>query len=223
MKACAIIVGFNHWYADSLYDKRFTRDFVERLAADNPDLDILLVDNCSGKPYPVEIAPNVTTIRLLRRVGYALALNAGLRHWSERGDYDWYVCFNNDNWIDPLHPGNITNILKNMCPRILYGSGENHDKQRKTCLQWSAWLCISREVFQAVGFFDEKLAAAFEDFDYELRALIEGFTLDTAYFPITHLDEHTRFENKNYPLAWEKARIYFSLKHRFNTEEWFKV
>lgn len=223
MKYAAIIVGFNHWYEDSNFDKRFTRDFVTRLAADNPELDILLIDNFSAKPYPTDIAPNVTTHRLLRRVGYAVALNVGLQHFQGRGDYDWYVCFNNDNWIDPLHSGNITDMLRNMNPRVLYGSGENIDKPRRTVLQWSAWLCISRECLKAVGCFDEKLAAAFEDFDYELRALSEGFTLDTAHFPIIHMDEHTRFENKNYPADWEKARVYFSLKHGMDMERWFKV
>jgi GT2 family glycosyltransferase len=223
MNAAAIVVGFNHWYGESLYDKTFTRDFVTRLADDNPDLAILLIDNFSGRPYPTSIAPNVTTHRTLRRVGYAVALNAGLRHFADQAAYDWYVCFNNDCWIDPLHSGNITGMLATFHPRVVYGSGPNTDKQRKTVLQWSAWLCISHECLQAVGLFDEALAAAFEDFDYELRATAEGFTLETARFPIVHLDEHTRFEDKNYPAGWEKARIYFSLKHGMEMERWFKV
>jgi GT2 family glycosyltransferase len=223
MRSAAIIVGFNHWHGDTTNDKTFTRDFVRRLAEHNPDLDILLVDNYSHpKPYPVEIAQNVQVLRLVRRVGYALALNAGLQKMEPK-DYDWYVCFNNDCWIDPLHSGNITGILETLNPNVLYGSGENHDRPRKTVMQWSAWLCISREVFRAVGYFDEKLHAAFEDFDYELRAIQAGFTLDTAKFPIIHMDEHTRFEDDGYPQAWEKARVYFHLKHGFETERWFKV
>lgn len=222
MKAAAVIVGHNHWYADSLYDKRFTRDFTERLAHDNTDLHVLLIDNFSGKPYPLSIAPNVETIRNLRRVGYAVALNQGLQR-LEAHDYDWYVCFNNDNWIDPLHSGNITGMLEKFNPCVLYGSGENTDKRRQTTLQWSAWLCISRQVLKTVGYFDEKLAAAFEDFDYELRALAEGFTLATAKFPIVHMDEHTRFEDQNYPMAWNKAAMYFSIKHGVEIEKWFKV
>jgi GT2 family glycosyltransferase len=225
MKSCAIVVGHNHYFGDSNYDKKFTRDFVLMLSQHNPEMDILLVDNFSARPYPLDIAPNVATIRILRRVGYAVALNDGLRHFSERGDYDWYVCFNNDNWINPnpAYSGNITDILQGMNPQVLYGSGENNDEPRKMALQWSAWLCISRQVFQAVGYFDEKLGAAFEDFDYELRAMKIGFTLDTAYFPIEHMDEHTRFEDKNYPMSWEKARRYFSLKHGIEMETWYKV
>lgn len=224
MKYAAVVVGFNHWHGDSRYDKKFTCDFVLALKQHNPDLHILLVDNFSNRPYPADIGENVETLRLLRRVGYSAALNAGLER-LERDDYDWYVCFNNDCWIDPnpAYSGNITNILKGMDPHVLYGSGENRDRQRQTVMQWSAWLCISREIFKAVGYFDEKLVAAFEDFDYELRALKEGFTLDTAHFPIVHLDEHTRFEDENYQAGWEKARIYFNLKHSLEAEKWFKV
>lgn len=223
MKSCAIVVGHNHWWGDTLGDKKFTRDFVTMLAMDNPEMDILLVDNFSGRPYPIDIAPNVKVIRNLRRVGYAVALNQGLQWFIDRGDYDWFVCFNNDCWIDPLHSGNITAILQNMNPHTLYGSGENISKQMKTRLQWSAWMCISKTILKTVGMFDPALAAAFEDFDYQLRAIGEGFALDTAYFPIVHLDEHTRFENPDYPRDWEKARIYFTLKHGAITEKWFKV
>jgi GT2 family glycosyltransferase len=224
MKFSAIVVGFNHWHGDSLYDKKFTQDFIFSLKQHNPDLHILLVDNYSAKPYPVDIGGNVETIRLLRRVGYSAALNAGLQH-LEAGNYDWHVCFNNDCWINPnpAYSGNITDILRGLNPRVLYGSGENRDKDRKTVMQWSAWLCISKEIFKVVGYFDEKLVAAFEDFDYELRALAAGFTLDTAHFPIIHMDEHTRFEDANYPAGWEKARIYFNLKHSLEMERWFKV
>ena len=224
MKACAIIVGFNHWYGDSLYDKTFTKDFTVQLSRHNPDMDVLLIDNASNRPYPECIALNVRVLRLQRRVGYAIALNEGL-HDLERFDYDWYCCFNNDNWIDPnpAYSGNITDLLRGMSPCVLYGSGENADTKRNTVMQWSAWLCISRQVLRTVGYFDEKLAAAFEDFDYELRALKAGFTLDTAHFPIIHMDEHTRFEDKHYPMSWNKAAMYFSLKHGIEIDTWFKV
>jgi GT2 family glycosyltransferase len=225
MKHCAIVVGFNHWFGETKYDKKFTQEFVLRLAEHNPELDILLIDNFSSTPYPMEILPNVTTKRLLRRVGYAVALNEGLRHFSEKDGYDWYVCFNNDNWIDPnlKYNANITRILDGLDPRVLYGSGENVDKVRKTIMQWSAWLCISKEVLMEVGFFDDRLSAAFEDFDYELRAMQAGYRLDTARFPIIHMDEHTRLEDKNYPADWNKAKTYFELKHGVTMEGWFKV
>ncbi len=227
MKAAVIIVGFNHFYGDSLYDKTFTRDYVYLLKDRNPNLDILLVDNFSVQPYPTNIGGNVKTLRLARRVGYAVALNEGIKVMQAK-DYDWYICSNNDCWIDPnpkavCDHGRIENILAQLDKHTVYGSGWNVDKSRGHRFQWSAWLCISREVLQAVGLFDENLAAAFEDFDYQQRAMKEGCTLDTAQFPIVHLDEHTRLEDKNYPLAWEKARIYFAMKHELATETWFKV
>jgi GT2 family glycosyltransferase len=228
MKACVVVPAHNHWWADSNFDKDFTKQYITRLAARNPNLDILLLDNFSGKPYPTDIAPNVTVKRLLRRVGYAVALNIGLQHFADRADYDWYICTNNDCWIDPneaapVDHGRIESIIASLDPCKLYGSGVNEDKQRHIPMQWSAWLCISRNVFQRVGLFDEKLAAAFEDFDYELRAMAEGFELDTAKLPIVHLNEHTRFEDKNYPMAWNKAAMWFSIKHNIPIESWFKI
>ena len=225
MTACAIVVGFNHWDGESLYDKTFTRDFVYLLKDRNPNLTILLIDNFSGKPYPTNIGGNVEVLRLPRRVGYGVALNIGLKHLQAR-DFDWYICMNNDCWIhpNPKAPADHGRLSLEALDRgTLYGSGWNVDKHRGLRFQWSAWLCISREILEAVGYFDEGLSAAFEDFDYEQRALNEGFRLDTAAFPIVHLDEHTRLEDKNYPPAWEKARLIFAMKHGLETETWFKV
>lgn len=228
MKYAAIVVGHNHWHGDTFGDKRFTRDFIFALKDRNPNLDILLIDNCSAKSYATDIGGRVETLRLESRVGYAVALNYGLSALKMR-DHDWYICFNNDNWIDPnpravVDHGRIEGILEELDPRIVYGSGWNIDKRRSTRLQWSAWLCISREVLRTVGYFDEQLAAAFEDFDYQKRALEAGFDLDTADFPIVHLDEHTRLENPDeYKWRWEEARQYFEQKHGVKTEPWLIV
>ncbi len=226
-RAICIVVGHNHWHQESFGDKDFTKAFVFALKDRNPNLDVLLLDNLSDKPYPTNIGGRVEVIRLPRRVGYGVALNIGIKHVQPK-DYDWYVCMNNDCWIDPnpLAPrdhGRIEDTLHQLDRNVLYGSGWNVDKRRGLRFQWSAWLCISREVLQAVGYFDEGLAAAFEDFDYEQRAMNEGYGLDTAELPIVHLDEHTRLEDKNYPLAWEKARLTFTMKHGLETETWFKV
>jgi GT2 family glycosyltransferase len=222
-RAACCIVGYNHFFGDSLGDGHFTRDFVYELKTKNPDLDILLIDNYSGKKYPADIGGNVEVIRLNKRVGYAVALNIGLKHLQQK-DYDWYICFNNDNWIDPLHPCSLAATLDTLNPRVLYGSGVNNtDKSPTRHWQWSAWLVISREILQAVGYFDEKLEAAFEDFDYEQRAMDAGYELDTAKFRIVHLDEHTRLEDPNYKWRWEAARLWFSEKHGIETEPWLIV
>lgn len=223
MKACAVVVGFNHWYGDTFMDKKFTRSFTFDLKHTNPNLDILLIDNASAKPYPSDIGGIVEVIRLPERVGYAVALNVGLKHLQQQNDYDWYICFNNDNWIDPLHPCDLGAMLDTFDPRVLYGSGWNEDKKIDRRWQWSAWLVISREILQAVGYFDELLAAAFEDFDYEQRAMDAGYTLDTADFRITHLNEHTRLEDPEYKWRWEAARLWFTEKHSLVTEPWLTL
>lgn len=227
MKACAIIISFNHFIGASQNDRPFAREFIYALKDRNPNLDILVVDNFSATPYP-PIGGNVEVLRLNERLGYGPALNIGIKHMQARGAYDWYVCMNNDCWIDPnpkapVEHGRIEDIIEQLDPRIVYGSGKNTDRKRDKVWQWSAWLCISSAVLESVGYFDEQLAAAFEDFDYEQRAMDAGYELDTAHFPIVHLDEHTRLEDPDYKWRWEKARLYFGEKHGFTTEPWLIV
>src|SRR5690349_18241044 len=100
MKALAIIVSFNHWLGASQDDAPFAREFVHALKDRNPNLDILLIDNASAAPYPADIGGRVRVLRLEERVGFGVALNKGLL-LAGPYVYDWYICFNNDCWIDP--------------------------------------------------------------------------------------------------------------------------
>lgn len=218
MKACAIIVGFDYWYEEGKRASTFTHKFVHQLRDANPDLKVLVIDNFSRRPYQSD---TIEILRLDKRVGYGEALNAGLKH-LQKDDYDVYITLNNDCEISG--DGNIFPVLETLDDEILYGSGENIDYKMRITWQWSAWLVISRKILNAVGYFDEKLAAAFEDFDFERRAMMLGFGLETANLPIVHLDKHTRMENmKVYAPAWEAARLYFQEKHGLKTTKWFTV
>lgn len=219
VRAAAVVVGFNFWYGDTLGDKTFTRDFIRELTRKNPELRVLLIDNDSDKPYPSDLCE---VIRIEHRVGYAAALNVGLR-WLAKGDYDWYITFNNDNWIDALYPCDLLKVLETLDPNTLYGSGWNLDVERKLKWQFSAWLAISRRIFMDVGYFDAELDGAFEDFDYERRAQMLGYKLDTAPFRITHMDEHTRRDTKDYEDRWEASRQYFMRKHGMEMDRWFRI
>lgn len=215
MRVACIVVGHNHWRGDTDKDRTFTRDFIQGLTEKNPSLKVLLIDNCSKPPYPADYCE---VLRSQKRVGYAVALNLGLHH-LEQDDYDWYITFNND--CEMARDGNVLQVIEQLDENILYGSGINRDFALRIDWQWSAWMCISRKVFRTVGYFDEQLAAAFEDFDYQLRARQAGFTLDAAKLPVIHLDEHTRYEDKSYPARWEDARLYFNQKHNLNMAGWW--
>lgn len=201
----AIVVGVNKW-------KEFTCHFVNTLRDKNPNLDILLIDNGSDTPYP---EGDYILRRLPATVGYNNALNFGL---TQAGKHDWYILLNNDCECT----GNVIKVIEGLDPRKLYGSGENYDPKSNLLLQWSAWLVVSQAVFQAVGYFDPELEGAFEDFDYELRAMKEGYALDTANLPIIHLDKHSRFETPCYNRRWELSRLHYNRKHNLEAPAWLK-
>ena len=215
MRVCAVVVGFNHWYGDTPGDKRFTRTFAHDLKEHNPEMDLVVIDNASDKPYQSD---DVDIIRLTKRVDYCAALNVGLRHYDMR--YDWYITFNND--CDLIRPYRIPDALEGLSENVLYGSGWNIDETAKKHWQFSAWLVISRKILRDVGLFDVKCGAAFEDFDYEQRAMNMGYILDTAPLPVLHIDAHTRYEDQSYPYRWEQARLYFNEKHGLNLNGWYK-
>jgi GT2 family glycosyltransferase len=216
MNICAVVVGFNHWWGETENDKTFTHKFIRELVDKNPTLKVVLIDNFSQRPYPDNYCE---VIRTPKRIGYAPALNLGIKR-IEKDNPDWIITLNND--IEMTGRGDVVSVVERLKPDVLYGSGVNRDDKLKIDFQWSAWLCISRKVFEVVGYFDEQLSAAFEDFDYELRAMSAGFKLDFAKLPMEHLDKHTRYENKHYPRAWEDARLYFQKKHGLELAPWFK-
>ena len=202
MKAVAVVVGINHW-------KDITSPFLWSLRERNPDLAIVIVDNASSPPYPTDF-PGGQTVRSTERIGYNRALNLGIH---VAGDADWYLCFNNDCMCNgPLAP-----VLETLFVGVVYGSGLNHDEINGIDLQWSAWLAVSRETLEVVGLFDPELTGGFEDFDYELRAKAAGFGLETAQFPVRHLDRHTRYEEARHDQRWEASRQLFAKKHGLRT------
>lgn len=214
----AIIVGFDHWHYESKQDGDWTRSFVHELQARNPSLKVLVIDNASRIPYKSD---TVEIIRTDKRIGYGAALNLGLEHLQVQGGFDWCVTLNNDCQIKTGTNGDVISTLKTLDKKVLYGSGVNQDTRLPFAWQWSAWMCISKKVFDAVGYFDERLSAAFEDFDYQRRAMDKGFALDTANLPIEHLDMHTRYEDETYPARWEASRLLFETKHNLSMMKWY--
>ncbi|MCJ7621301.1 MAG: hypothetical protein MUP64_13910, partial [Anaerolineae bacterium] len=202
MRTVAIVVGVNHW-------KDITSPFCWSLREYNPDLELVIVDNASEPPYPADF-PGGQTVRSVERLGYNRALNLGI---EAAGEADWYICFNNDCRCK----GPIDDEMAKLSPAVLYGSWENKDELNDIVFQASAWLVISKRIVREVGLFDEELSAAFEEFDYELRAMAKGFGLATAQLPVTHLDRHTRFEEQGYWASWERSRQRFTKKHGLKT------
>ncbi len=209
MKTTAIVVGIDKW-------KRATAAFYKSFRRYNPEMSLLILDNGCLERYPVDLDENTITGRIPHRLGYNLALNFGLMAAEPS---DWYICFNNDVAFE----SSLDPILSLLDEDVLYGSGENINERLSTVwpvLQWSAWLVVSQKILDMVGYFDPKLTHAFEDFDYEIRAMNAGFGLATAYLPAHHRDRHSRFGVPGYWAGWEESRLIFSAKHGLETELW---
>ena len=201
----AVVVGINHW-------EDLTHRFVVQLN-DHNFFDVFVVDNASNPPYPV---PSHSVLRRLsERVGYGTALNYGARAYSlKNGHYwDWLLCCNNDC----LCTGNVTEIISKLRTDTIYGNEWKYDydgmQDGLPAVVDSAYLLIPRKVWECLGGFDPKMDAAFEEIDFQIRALDAGYRIDVADLPITHLNLHTRWELEDYKERWEATRKYFRTKH----------
>ena len=197
----AAIVGINHWLD-------LTYPFADSIVGRNPNTRLMVIDNESSPPYPE--CPLWETRRIVR-CGYNHALNYALTF-----DADWYVLFNNDCMA---HKG-FDDLIPTLDKRTLYGSGWQWSDSFKRQVLYSAWLCMSRELVEAVGEFDPMLDAGFEDFDYQQRAIEAGMKVDVLRIDCDHLDRHTRLVEPEYAAKWEKCRQYFTKKWNVPTTPW---
>jgi hypothetical protein len=207
MSVVGIVVGIDKW-------SHTTEKFVRSVYEHDFYLPLVVVSNMPPDPYPPFPVGDISkTIYTVKRVGYGQALNSGIH---AAGEHDWYVCFNNDN----LFEGPIQDYVEGLDPNVLYGSGWNHDPDNDLDLQWSAWMVISKKIWETVGAFNPVYDAAFEDFDYELRAMKAGFPLATAELPVKHLDKRTRFATPDYKKRWREAARAFREEHHLIVQEW---
>jgi GT2 family glycosyltransferase len=194
-----VIVGIDHW-------RDITSPFIDSIRAYHPTAPLVVVDNHSNEPYPAQ--DDIILLRTNRRMGYNEAMNYAVENSPVP---DWYVFFNNDC----LARGPFLEIVSHLDPLTVYGSGANVDGIMNFVFQWSAWLCVSREAWEAIGPFDPELSAGFEDFDYQIRAKQTGRALAKADLPVDHLDKHTRLVEDHYRDRWQASRRYFAAKHNW--------
>ena len=205
MNINAVIIGVNEW-------AKYTLPAVLSIEKNDPDLNIILVDNGSQPPYGIK---NVNIVRLEETVCYAAALNAGIH--ADKAD--WYVLLNNDillrkpiAWrFEDLDPAKFYGFYlwdkPGAMPEITYLSG------------WC--MLLSHQVFELIGDFDENLRPMyFEDADYSYRCTKAGVplvSLDRDDWGIYHIEDERHKERRQYMIkhqAERKAnRDYLRKKH----------
>ena len=180
-------------------------------ALQNPELDILVIDNGSGDDS-VEILkqhePPVELLELPQNVGFAAGNNQGLQLAIDRG-YDFALLINNDAFAGPellerllAQTGSDIGLLS---PKIFYesdpdriwfaggrrdpltldvldtGCGKPDDPQlmasRDVDYLLGACLLVNLGAARVVGLLDERYFFYFEDLDWSVRFMEDGYRL----------------------------------------------
>ena len=199
MNIVAVIVGINHW--DDV-----THVFLDTIFRYEEAPRIILLDNFSNPPYAHD---RCWVKRSPQRLGFPAAINMAL---AEPLIWDKAIVFNNDCWA----AGKFIDKVKECDENTFYGSKWNQPVNNIP-LVYSAWMVISRKIWETVGQFDESLDAGWEDFDYEIRCHNAGFGLDVLNIPVEHIGKGTRFEEADYKKRWDICRHKYGDKHGVKT------
>lgn len=205
MKIAAIIVGIDGW-------EQYTEPLVESILKHEPGCEIVVVDNDSEPPYPVEEKNwHRFAVTRIRRACYSNAINHGQCHL----DADWYIVLSNDvlciapfaHILEGYSDDNVVGpLLKEIdietVGRVHYLEG------------WA--VAISRRAWGALGGWDENYKiSSYEDVDTSHRARKLGFTLiEEPDLGFVHLDQKQRFYLV--PDYWDSEyhnREYFKQQH----------
>lgn len=197
-----VIVACNRW-------GDYVSMFIDSILRHEQEVEIILVDNGSPKPY--EPGPAYQLVRLEPGIdyNYMQALNAGAKF----AQGDWLV-FCND---DILCHGKFVRTIEALAPDALYGM-EIRMKDRNWGLEFQyiyGWMMIvPRAVREVVGDFDEYyLHAGFDDLDYSWRAQQAGFGLRTVALPFVHLADQARGRHRRANVPGFEANMARSKQH----------
>lgn len=199
MNTLIAIVGINHW-------NDITHIFLDSILKFEENPRIIIIDNFSDEPYKHD---RCWIERSEKRLGFPAAINLALNTF---GRWDKAIVFNNDCWSE----GKFLHIVEGCNEDTFYGSKWNQSVNGIP-LVFSAWMVISRKIWEAVGEFDESLDAGWEDFDYEIRCHNAGFGIDVLNIPVNHIGKSTRFEEADYKNRWDICRHKYSAKHGVKT------
>lgn len=194
-----VIVGINHW--DDL-----THPFFDSIVRHEPGARVVIVDNASDKPYRHDLC---WIERSNERLGFPAAINLALEktlYWDKA------IVFNNDCICD----GKFIESVEQADNCTFFGSDQNK-RENQYNFVYSAWMVISKEIWDKVGRFDESLDAGWEDFDYEARCQDAGINVDVMKIPVTHIGRSTRKEEADYMKRWDVCRKKFGEKYGIRT------
>ena len=193
----------------------YLRELCKDIKTYTKDYILYVVDNNSADGTKEFLAQGGTEfclpICLRKNEGYSAACNKG----ASLGNSE-YICFMNSdlklapNWLDGMLDDMKKNNWVAIGPILLDEYG--HPFTEKPNWLSGACLLIKREVFNAIGGFDENYFMYYEDDDICMKMKKEGYEFGRAGVGITHLYNKSpkvgdsRVENLN------KSKTYFDKK-----------
>lgn len=188
MSVSCVIVGLNEW-------ERFTKPLLDSIYRNDPDLNVVCVDNGSDTPYPP--IEKGMLIRSVERKPYAGGINIGMKAVID----DWVMVVNNDVLINKP----VSQRIEALSPNELHGFYLYH-KDAQGLFDWdylSGWcLIFHKRLWDSVGDFDENCKPMyFEDADFSVRAFRAGYRLnlhDRNDWGIVHLEDSRHKERREY-------------------------
>jgi GT2 family glycosyltransferase len=195
MNLCtAVILGYQNW-------REYTLPLVQSLQRHWPDLSIVLVDNDSDPPYPEY--PGVTRI-WSDNSSLSRAINLGVEAAEPS---EWYIKFDND----VLCTGPFREYVERFQPSAIYGPQMHKWPRFHFLIGWAFF--IPRQIWQAVGGFDERYARwSFDEVDFAYAATQAGYRqVEMPELPFIHyghgtwnLFDHDRCSKNNKKEFFEK-------------------
>lgn len=178
------------------------------MKTDYQPMEVVVVDNASTDDSCGWLRvdwPQVTLLRQERNLGYAGGNNVGIRYAMEKG-HRYVVIANNDiephlSWIREAvafaaaHPDYGIIGFKLFNQEITRPAFETYCRslpplawQDTTHVPGCSLFCDT-EVFQSIGFFDERYVFYAEENDFEMRALQAGWRAAELNVPVWHMGE----------------------------------
>lgn len=199
---CAVIVTFN---PDSLFEKAIKRHielFNSIIVVDNNSNDLSFISTCQS---------NIDFLHLESNMGIAYALNLGIKRALSMG-YNWIFTFDQDSIpVDNFlfYYNEVFRILPNQINKIglistkhvpsVPISVSNDLSFKYTCSLITSGMLHNGEIFEKVGWYDEKMFIDSVDFEFALRCVNWGLLTIRIQNPIL---EHKLGEPRLKSILW---------------------
>ncbi len=208
------------------------------------DFEMIVVDNASEEADFIHITtsqvvyPQVKIVRNSENLGFSGGNNVGIRQAIQNGA-DWVVLLNNDTSVGKGLKEHLKAILRVKTGVIGIPLMEENHKQIVYCgkIQWlkptlihittcevvypqayaiGGAMAIHRDVFEKIGFLDEKYFLYFEDADFSIRARKANIPISFYYDSLIYHNVSTSTKKLGSALLLRyhyRNALYFNLKN----------